>query len=295
MSTFITGSTGYLGSYVVADLLRRSDERLLLLVRARDGAEASQRLWRALQLHMDFDEFRQHMSGRVEVCLGDITEPQLGLSERAYQQASGSTNSIIHIAASLNRRSEKACLNVNLRGTLAMVKFALAAHRDHGLRRFSDVSTTAVAGERQSETIFEDSAIEWGRGDYDPYARSKKFCEHMVGELLGDVPHTIFRPSTVIGDSKRPVTSQFDMLRAFVFLARLPVIPLGKRSRVDIVSADYVSRAISTIHRNDAAKYGIYHLSSGTGSLTAGEMVASLKLFGKPIRGVLAERLSGRG
>lgn len=293
MSIFITGSTGYLGSYVVTDLLRHNDERLLLLVRARDGEEALQRLWRSLQLHMDFVEFRQYMAERVEVCLGELTEPKLGLSLRAYEQATQATDSIIHIAASLNRRSEKSCLNVNLRGTLAMIKFALAAHKDHGLKRFSDVSTTAVAGERQSETIFEDSAIEWDRSDYDPYARSKKFCEHMVGELLTDIPHTIFRPSTVIGDSKRPLTTQFDMLRAFVFLARLPVIPLSPHARVDIVPADYVGHAIAAIHTSHDPKHGIYHLSAGTGSLTAREMVTQLKLSGKPIRGRLVERLSG--
>ncbi len=66
------------------------------------------------------------------------------------------------------------------------------------------------------------TSIDWTRSDYDPYARTKKFCEHMVRQLLADVPRTIFRPSIVLGDSRRAETNQFDMVRAFVFLAGLP-------------------------------------------------------------------------
>ena len=32
--------------------------------------------------------------------------------------------------------------------------------------------------------VYEDSAIDWSRSDYDPYARTKKFAEHMLHELL---------------------------------------------------------------------------------------------------------------
>ena len=70
---------------------------------------------------------------------------------------------------------------------------ARAAADHHGLRRFSDVSTVAVAGHRRSETVTEDATIDWDRSDYDPYARTKKFCEHMVHELLPDVHRVVFR------------------------------------------------------------------------------------------------------
>jgi len=90
------------------------------------------------------------------------------------------TDSVIHCAASLNRKSEKSCLNVNLRGTLEVLTLARSAEHYHGLRRFSQVSTVAVAGKRQDEVVTEDRSIDWERSDYDPYARTKKFCEHMM-------------------------------------------------------------------------------------------------------------------
>src|SRR6202034_4400459 len=110
-------------------------------------------------------------------------DTRFGLADDDYTRLVQSTDSIIHCAASLNRKSEKSCLNVNLRGTLEVVQLARRVQHDHGLRRFSQVSTVAVAGHRASETVLEDASIDWNRSDYDPYARTKKFCEHMVREL----------------------------------------------------------------------------------------------------------------
>lgn len=285
MSIFVTGSTGYIGSYVVTNLLREHKQRLALLVRAKSVQDAHQRLWKSLQLHMTFGEF-QDLLPRIDVFLGDLTDPLLGLSKDDHARLARSMESVIHVAASLNRKSAKACLNVNLRGTLEVIKLARAAHDHHGLQRFSDVSTVAVAGHRRSEVITEDAAIEWDRSDYDPYARTKKFCEHMLHELLPDVPNTVFRPSTVLGDSRFPETTQFDMVRAFVMLTRMPVVPLSPHSRIDIVPADYVGRAIVHVHTKDKPAHGIYHLSSGTASLSYQQIVDSLRARGHSLPNV---------
>lgn len=276
MAIFLTGSTGYIGAHIVAGLLERHPDPLNLLVRARDPREADLRLWRALQLHMDFPCFFSFLSTRVSVFRGDITDACFGLPEADYRQLVASTDSIIHCAASLNRKSEKSCLNVNLRGTLEVLQLAARARDLRGLRRFSHVSTVAVAGHRRDEVVTEDVAIDWSRSDYDPYARTKKFSEHMLRQLLPDVPRTIFRPSIVLGDSRRPETTQFDMVRAFVFLAGLPVLPFRPNDRIDIVPVDYVADAIVTLHQKPKPAHEVYHLSSGTGSQTFRELAEAL-------------------
>jgi len=285
MAIFLTGSTGYLGSYLGAGLLRGYRDSLNLLVRAKSRGEARERLWRSLQLHMDFPEFDDLVSSRTHIFLGDLTSPQFGLPDDEYQALVQSTNSVIHCAASLNRKSEKQCLNVNLRGTLEVIQLARRAQDGHGLRRFSHVSTVAVAGHRQDEVVQEDTAIDWARSDYDPYARTKKFCEHMVHQLLPDVDRRIFRPAIVLGDSTRPETTQFDMVQAFSVLQALPVLPLRPADRIDIVPANYVAKAIVTLHQKEQLKYPRYHLSSGSGSETYRELtdaIASAAHAGHP-------------
>ncbi|MHC4817928.1 MAG: SDR family oxidoreductase, partial [Planctomycetota bacterium] len=77
MAIFVTGGTGYIGSYVVAGLLERSDEKILVL--ARDGTRM--KLWHALQLHMDFERFRRACDERITILDGDITKERLGLKD----------------------------------------------------------------------------------------------------------------------------------------------------------------------------------------------------------------------
>jgi thioester reductase-like protein len=280
MAIFVTGSTGYLGSYIVAGLLRDHGDSLNLLVRANSKQEARERLWQSLQLHFNFSEFSDRVDSRVCIFCGDLTSQRFGLADEDYQALVDATDSIIHCAASLNRKSEKQCLNVNLRGSLEVIQLARRAQDHNGLRRYSHVSTVAVAGHRRNEVVTEDASIDWARSDYDPYARTKKFCEHMVAQLLPDVQRTIFRPAIVMGDSHRAETSQFDMVQAFDLLARLPVLPLRPHDKIDIVPADYVGKAIVTIHQKERPAHGIYHLSAGVGAQTYQELTDSLAKAG---------------
>ena len=280
MAIFVTGTSGYLGSYVAAALLAEHRDKLNLLVRAKTEQEARERLWAALQLHFDFPEFHDYLRTRTRVFCGDLTRERFALPDDEYHALVDSTDSIIHCAASLNRKSERQCLNVNLRGGLEVLQLARRAQNHHGLRRYSHVSTVAVAGKRRNEVVTEDAAIDWERSDYDPYARTKKFGEYMLHELLADVPHTIFRPAIVLGDSRRPETSQFDMVKAFDVLVRLPVLPLRPRDRIDIVPANYVSKAIVKIHQKATPGHAIYHLSSGEGSQTYRELTNALSEAG---------------
>src|SRR6202049_2689657 len=276
MAIFLTGATGYIGAHVAANLLRDHGAALNVLVRARDVAEAEGRLWQALQLHLEFPAFYEFLQTRVRVFRGDLTAPGFGLSRDEYDRLVHTTDSVIHCAASLNRKSEKSCLNVNLRGTLEVLTLARHAEHYHGLRRFSQVSTVAVAGKRQNEVVSEDRSIDWERSDYDPYARTKKFCEHMMRVLLPETPKTIFRPSIVLGDSRYAETTQFDMVKAFVFLAGLPVLPFRSTDKIDVVNVDFVADAIATLHQKEQPLYDTYHLSSGTGSQTFRELTTAL-------------------
>src|SRR5262249_57959708 len=180
MAIFVTGSTGLLGSYLVAGLLRDHKDPLNLLVRAKTDREVSERLWRSLQLHFEFPEFFDYLNSRLRIFRGDLTEQRFALNDDEYRNLIVATDSIIHCAASLNRKSEKQCLNVNLRGSLEVIQLARRAQNRNGLRRYSHVSTVAVAGKRHNEVVTEDAAIDWTRSDYEPYARTQQICEHMV-------------------------------------------------------------------------------------------------------------------
>jgi long-chain acyl-CoA synthetase len=277
MAILLTGATGYIGAHLAATFLEEQPDGLNVLVRAASAEEADERLWKALQLHFEFPRFYEHLRGRIQVFRGDLTSPRFGLPEAEYDRLTATTDSIVHCAASLNRKSERVCMNVNLRGGLEMILFAQQAHARRTLRRFSVVSTVAVAGERQDEVVQEDESIDWERRDYDPYSRTKKFGEHMVRSLLpADLPVLVFRPSIVLGDSRHGETTQFDMVRAFVFLAGLPLLPLRPEDRIDIVPVEFVAESIVRLHLKPRPLHGTYHLSAGRSSLTFRQVTDAL-------------------
>lgn len=283
MSLLITGANGYLGSYVVAELLGRTRQKLILMVRGTDNEARTAKLWKGMQLHMDAPEFHDALK-RIELVHGDLHAQDLGWDDATRKSLLRRVTSVVHVAASLNRKSAKACFNTNLRGGMSVLMFARELANKGKLKRYSFVSTVAVAGHRQDEDIAEDDAIEWSRSDYDPYARTKKFGEHMVREVLAGESFVIFRPAILLGDGAHERTTQFDMVRALVGLADMPIVPLRPNDRLDIVNTAYAGEAIAHIHLMKKPKYDCYHLSSGAKSPTAKEILGSLKSVGVTAR-----------
>ena len=143
-------------------------------------------------------------------------------------------------------------------------QLARNAEHYHGLRRFSQVSTVAVAGKRQQRSRHRRQFHRVGPVGLRSLRPHQEILRaHDAACLLPDTPKTIFRPSIVLGDSRHAETTQFDMVRAFVFLAGLPVLPFRPNDRIDIVNVDFVADAIATLHQKEKPQFDTYHLSSG--------------------------------
>lgn len=280
---FLTGGNGFLGSYAIDWLLRYTAIDIYALVRAESDSRALDRLWTALQFHMDHEAFERALE-RLHPVRGDLHAPGLGLQPRDLQTVLDRCDSVLHIAASLNRKSDKACFNTNLRGTLSVVKLAMQMEQRGTLRRFTDVSTAAVAGKRHGEIVDEDHTVDWERSDYDPYARTKKFAEHLSHELLPQDKVLVLRPSTVMGDSRHDRAWMTDMVRAFCTLADLPLVPVAPESRIDIVPGDFVGHAIAELHHKPVLQWSAYNLTAGTQSATGASIAEAMAAAGHRVR-----------
>lgn len=270
---FITGGTGYIGSYITHRLLHTTQERLGLLTRAKTDAQAKDKAWKALQLHMDQETFERFLP-RMVFFKGDVTLDHLGLQQDDLAIVQEETTSMLHVAASLNRKSETKCAQINLMGTLRMVELAKACPK---VKRFGFVSTVAVAGERHQETVLEDQAVDWSRRDYDPYARTKKYCEELVTRMLPEIETVIYCPSIVLGDHRMEKTTQFDMALSFVHLSKMPILPFSKDARLDIVPANFVGYGIADIHVKEKLTHHRYHMSAGEDAVTFGQIAKVLE------------------
>ena len=280
----ITGSTGFLGSYALAEILRSTDLPVVALVRAEDRDRAIERLWHALQLHLPDEAAFWSVVDRIVVVLGDLHAPGLGIAAADRDRIFATVDSVLHIAGSLNRKSARACFNTNLRGGLAVIRLARDLAEAGRLARFTNVSTAAVAGRRQGEVVAEDEAVQWDRSDYDPYARTKKFGELLATELLPPDTVLTLRPSSVLGDARHERCWITDMVVAFCGLAQLPLVPLDPAVRLDLVAGDWVGHGIARLHLDEGLRHDTYHLAMGRASCTGASLARALRSDGIRLR-----------
>ena len=97
---FLTGATGFLGAFILRDLLQREARvgKVVCLVRATDDAAALGRLREAALGRGVWDE-KWAESGRVEVVRGDLDQPRFGLDAGAWLRVAGEADAIIHNGA----------------------------------------------------------------------------------------------------------------------------------------------------------------------------------------------------
>jgi long-chain acyl-CoA synthetase len=242
----LTGASGFLGAQIIRRLLDCTDSTLYALVRAGDATNAAHRLAR---VWWDWPELAGAIGSRVQVVAGDVTQPHLGLAPEAYAGLAAGLTHIIHTAADLRVNAPIAELRkTNLQGTERVLELAQAAHADHGLARFSHVSTAYVAGGRTGPVPEDALTDEYGFSC--AYEFSKFEGERLVQVARADLPVSVFRPGMIVGDS---TTGEIKTFNTFYFPlrlyleGRLPLVPGSRAQPVNVVPVDYVADAIARL------------------------------------------------
>ncbi len=118
------------------------------------------------------------------------------------------------------------------------------------MRRFSEVSTVAVAGPAQQRTSGRRRGHRLGALRLRSLRAHQEILRtHGRANCFPTCRARSFGPASCWETAAVAETTQFDMVRAFVFLAGLPVLPFRPDDRVDIVPVDYVADAIVSLHQ----------------------------------------------
>ena len=255
----LTGSNGFLGAQIALRVLNNTDHTLYAMVRAKDNEAAKLRLSRAW---WDWPELVSAIGHRVIVLAGDVSVYQLGLSDKQYNDVVRLVTYIIHTAADLRLNGPLDQLRkTNVHGTENMLELAFAAQNDHGIARFSHVSTAYVAGGRTGDIEEESLTDEYGF--YSNYEITKFEAELLVRKAKAQLPVSIFRPSQVVGDSKTGAIKRFNTLYfpLRLYLNRKPrIVPVSPSLKVNMIPVDYVADAITKLTFIPEAEGLTFHL-----------------------------------
>jgi thioester reductase-like protein len=129
-AVFLTGATGFVGRFVLGELLRRTDHVVVhCLVRAESPARALDRIRAALESAQIWDDA---YAGRIVAWPGDIREPRFGLPEQDFTRLCDEIDAVYHLAADLNLLSPYAAMReANTRSFRNVLELALLRRTKH--------------------------------------------------------------------------------------------------------------------------------------------------------------------
>lgn len=317
---FLTGATGFLGTQIVRRLVKKENCRIIVLVRGKDDETARINLARAWwewpelselldeqsenldiqdrvpykepyeALDKELDKLPNKASNKiqelndkkVQFVRGDISKEMLGLKKGLYKDLVQKITHIIHTAADLRLNAPLEELQkINVQGTVNVLKLGEDANINHGIQRFSHVSTAYVAGGRKG-FVDEDSLTD-EYGFQSNYERSK--FEGEVEVAKSNLPISIFRPGMVVGDSHTGYIKTFNTVYVILRLylnGKLRIIPVSPSLKINMVPVDYVADAVSNLTFDPNAEGQNFHLTAPYDSIpTVKELVDFITIWAK--------------
>jgi NAD(P)-dependent dehydrogenase (short-subunit alcohol dehydrogenase family) len=251
MAYFVTGATGFIGSYLVAKLVKRGAP-VYALVRKTSLARLAE-----LREAWGVDD------KQVVAVVGDLAKPNLGVASADLRKLKGRIRHLFHLAAVYDlQASAEDQQAANVEGTRHAVAFAAAI--DAGC--FHHVSSIAAAG--LYEGVFREDMFEEAEELDHPYFRTKHDAEGVVRRECRQ-PYRIYRPGFVVGDSK---TGQIDKIDGPYYFFKtiqkmreilppwMPTIGI-EGGRINIVPVDFVVDALDHLAHKKGLDGKCFHLT----------------------------------
>ncbi len=237
----LTGASGFLGAFLLASLLRRTQATVHCLIRCNDAAEGRSRL--------DANMRQLGLAGydrtRVAVVAGDLALPLFGLEPERFEQLGELIEVIYHNGAWVNSLHTYASLKAaNVRGTEEILRLAARGAPKH-VHYVSTLSTLPLPASAGPDIATEAQLAEYWPGLASGYAQSKWVAERLL-RLGGErgIPYTIYRPTHIGCASQDGASNASDTWSLFIDaclrLERVPVVD----THINSLPVDYMSECI---------------------------------------------------
>ena len=275
MNIFLTGATGLVGGELLVSLAKRPDvDKIFCLLRARNDADAANRLATVFSLHDDvFDR------EKIIPVTGDLLDENLTKSLQE-NTALRDVHIVIHAAAntSFSRFNDALVEQVNIGG---LTRILLWAKSLPALHTFLYIGTATICGKNiASRVIHEDESPNVKASHVVKYTYTKMQGELLIRQHLPADKILIARPSIIMGDSRAIMPRSPVILWAMATINHLRLIPVNEHAPLDIIPVDYAVQAILGLLFSTRRQHQVYHVSAGEqGATTAFRLAEMLAAY----------------
>ncbi|MGW3944077.1 thioester reductase domain-containing protein [Streptomyces phaeochromogenes] len=277
----LTGASGFLGAFLLRDLMRTTRARVHCLVRGEDEAQARERLRQSLQWYRVWDSVDPD---RLSVVVGDLAEEGLGLAPEVFDRLARDVEVVYHAGATVHWLHPYTALRAaNVRGTEEILRLA-ARHRTVPVHYVSTVGVfegPVVQGVPLKTTDRTGPAAALPSG----YLQSKWVAEQVVGLARErGLPVSVHRVDVISGDRRNGACQTRDFVwLSLKGLLQAQAVPTGTRGRFHLLPVDFVSAAIIGISTRPETVGGTFHLFNQS-SLSLADCVTYLRDLGYHLR-----------
>jgi thioester reductase-like protein len=274
----LTGATGFVGAYLLDELLRHGTEEVHCLVRCSEPADGLRRITENAAALRPLDAAAR---ARIRVVPGDLAAEGLGLSAGDRRSLAGGLDAICHNGAWVNFAHTFDQLRpANVAGTEELLR--LAAQSDTPLHHVSTYGIFGLPVEGRDLVLEGDDVRTAGRL-VTGYVQSKWAAEHLVHQAAQrGMPVAIYRLGRVVGDSRTglALTSHFTsrVIKGCIQLGAAPDLDI----EIEMTPVDYVARALVHLMAHRPADGSSYHLVNRRHMPFAG-LVTHLERRGWPL------------
>ncbi len=174
---FLTGSTGYLGVYLLRELLENGI-KVVTIVRGDSDEHSAKRLREKYEFY--FGKEKPNIIENVDVFCGDLQKDKLGLSLENYEKIAEETDCIIHSAAIVRHFGHyDEFYSANVQATINLLTLA----ETNKPKLFNHISTCSVAHGTIPDTdeiIFTEFDHDLGQKSDNIYVKTKLLAENEV-------------------------------------------------------------------------------------------------------------------
>ncbi len=269
---FLTGATGFLGIFLLNELVNKTDAEIYCLVRAEDSREGVRRLNDAMEKFQITDCC---IDNRVTVLPGDLTEARFGIDKERYEQLSQTIDTVYHCGAIVDwMKSYAALKKVNVSGTIEAIKFA----GYNRIKHFHYISSLAVLPLTDDKYQWFETDISKSDNLTNGYAQSKWVAESLcTAAREKGLPVNIYRFDFVAGTEKTGAMKETDFIVRFIKgCIQSGCVPV-EESNLDIVSVDHLAKTILDISQLIENK--TYHMINRR-PFTTSDFVSLIRQFG---------------
>ncbi|MFK4099059.1 amino acid adenylation domain-containing protein [Streptomyces sp. NPDC019531] len=256
----LTGATGFVGAFLLAELLHRTPARVHCLVRARTDAEAVERLTGAMRRY-GIDLTPTPDDPRLNVVRGDLTAVDLGLDPADWAGLRERVDTIVNSGAHVHHLSPYTRLKpANVEGTRTLLRLAAEGRP----KAFHHLSTLGVFGLGQdSRLVTEDSPIDGEKHPFgNGYVASKWVADRLVERAFErGATGGIHRLGRIWAHTSTGAVSADDMFsRLLTSCAALGCHPVGPDLEEALLPVDALARAVVELVLNGTGTARVHHL-----------------------------------